>query len=207
MLANLLRPSWNKFVQGFGMLSARIGITPDMWTLFSLVMAIFSAYLLAKGHLWSGLVLSFFMLMADAFDGATARALGSSSTFGMILDHVVDRYAEFIIFSGLLLGKWFSSSAVLFAISGMLMASYVRAKAESTCDIKACTVGMAGRVEKLLLTYGAIALLAINLDTFAEMTVWGIGLISHITAIQRLFYARSQLSKLKSTTTIIVNNP
>lgn len=195
MLANLLRPVWNKFVSGLGKASIRIGISPDMWTFLSLGYAVLSAVYLQKGLFWEGLGLSILMLAADALDGATARANGVSSTFGTILDHVVDRYAEFMLFTGLLLSGQVPPGTVMFSVSGMLMASYIRAKAESMDGIKNCTVGIAGRVEKLLLTYLGIALLAFDMPRFANYSFWLVGLLSHITAIQRILYARSLLMK------------
>src|SRR5512146_1866166 len=103
MLANLLRAMWNKLVAGLGQASIKIGIGPDAWTFLSLGYAVLSAIYIQRGLFWEGLALSILMLMADAMDGATARANGVSSKFGTILDHVVDRYAEFIVFTGLLL--------------------------------------------------------------------------------------------------------
>lgn len=195
MMANLLRPVWNKFIMGLGKASTKIGITPNMWTFSSFLMAILAAVFLSRSYFWQGLGLSIAMLLADAMDGTTARAGGTSSKFGMVLDHVVDRYAEFIIFGGLLLSEQVSQASIIFAISGMFMASYVRAKAESVEKGLSCTVGIAGRVEKLLLTYVAIILLALDVRYIAEYVFGFIGVLSHITVVQRMICARLYLSK------------
>ncbi len=195
MLANLLRPVWNKFVAGVGRASIRIGIGPDAWTFLSLGYAVLSAIYIQRGLFWEGLALSILMLVADAMDGATARANGATGKFGTIFDHVVDRYAEFIVFTGLLLSGRIPGVTVMFTVSGMLMASYVRAKAESMGGIENCAVGIAGRVEKLILTYLGIALLAMGLPRFANYSFLLVGLLSHITAVQRILYARSLLMK------------
>ncbi|MBN2548990.1 MAG: CDP-alcohol phosphatidyltransferase family protein [Anaerolineales bacterium] len=191
-----LRPIYNKIVMPIGQFSARMGFSPDFWTLTSLALAILSGYLLMRGYFWWGLVCSFLMYVADMLDGATARAAGLSSRFGTILDHVVDRYAEYIILSGLMLGGWVTPAGVMFATSGVVMASYVRAKAESAGGLSDCTVGIAGRAEKLLLTFGAIIALGLGANTIAEYLVWLVGLISHITAVQRLLYSRAQILRL-----------
>ena len=130
------------------------------------------------------------MFAADVMDGATARARGVSSDFGMVFDHVVDRYAEFIVIGGLMVGNWITPLVGIFASSGVVMASYVRAKAESTGKVPDCAVGIAGRLEKLLLTYGAVALLGIGKDFGAVFLLFCVGIISHLTAIQRLLYAK-----------------
>lgn len=196
MLARL-RPFYNQFVVPLGKFSASIGLTPDFWTLFSLLISMFAAYLLSMGLFWWGLAAVLVMFAADALDGATARATGCSSRFGTVLDHSIDRYAEFFVIGGLLVGGWISPLLAMFTASGVVMASYVRAKAESAGGLQNCTVGIAGRAEKLFLTYGAIILMGLGIFSAAEVLLWIVGIISHITAIQRLLYTRSQL--LKST--------
>jgi phosphatidylglycerophosphate synthase len=193
MLANYFRPWWNKLIFNLGKASVTIGFNPDIWTFLSLGFAVLSALNLRNGKFWDALILAVAMLLADAMDGATARAKAAASKFGTILDHVVDRYAEFILFGGLLLGNWIPANTIIFSISGVLMASYVRAKAESVGGIENCAVGIAGRAEKLLLTYCGIALLALHQQALANYVFWAIGVISHVTVIQRIFYARSVL--------------
>ncbi len=192
MLAANFRELWNKFILSFGKASQKLGLTPNFWTLFSLFMAFLAGIVLYQGRFWWGLVLSVGMFFADALDGATARAMGTPTTFGMVFDHVIDRYAEFIILSGLLIGGWISPGAIIFAASGMIMASYVRAKAESS-GVEKCIGGIAGRIEKLFFVYLAIFLLALGVENISGYLIWFVGVISHVTAIQRLFYARDYL--------------
>ena len=132
------------------------------------------------------------MYAADGLDGATARASGKSSGFGTVFDHTIDRYAEFILIGGLLLGGGISNFTAILAASGMIMSSYVRAVAESTAGIPDCTVGIAGRAEKLILMFLGFIFLGVSLPKLAEYAFILIGVISHITAIQRLLYTRTQ---------------
>ena len=192
MLARL-RPLYNKFVMPFGVLSVRLGLKPDYWTLFSLVLAFVSGYFLIQGVFWLGFIFSLLMYLADMMDGATARAGQTSNKFGTVFDHVIDRYAEMVVIGSLLLGGWISPLATLFCISGVVMASYVRAKAESSGGLKDCTVGIAGRAEKLILTYSGIVLLGFGQMFPAEICFWIIGIISHITVVQRLLYTRKMV--------------
>jgi phosphatidylglycerophosphate synthase len=192
MLARL-RPIYNKIVVPLGNASVRYGFKPDFWTYFSLFSALLSGFFLYKGWFWWGLVMVLVMYASDMMDGATARAANTSSKFGTVLDHVVDRYAEYIVLSGLLLGGWISPAAAMFTSSGVIMASYVRAKAESAGGLKDCAVGIAGRAEKLILIYGGIILMGFKVYNIAEAMIWIAGLISHITAVQRLLYARANI--------------
>jgi phosphatidylglycerophosphate synthase len=191
MLARL-RPLYNKIIAPLGKLSCRLGFSADHWTVISLVFAIAAGYMLSQDQYWAGLLLGLLMYVADGLDGATARASGKSSGFGTVFDHTVDRYAEFILIGGLLLGGGISKFAAILSISGMIMASYVRAKAESAANITDCTVGIAGRAEKLILLFLGIVFLGVNLANFANYAFIILGIISHITAIQRLIYTRTQ---------------
>lgn len=189
-----LRPLWNQIVDPLGQISRKLGLSPDVWTVFSLFCSIVGSVFLYHHKFWWGLIWIILMLIADMLDGATARAVKKSSKFGTVFDHVIDRYAEIIIFSGMLIGESVSIFSGIFALSGIIMASYVRAKAESSGGLKDCTVGIAGRVEKLLVTYGAVVFLALGFYKWAELSFLFIGVISHATAIQRLFFARSVIN-------------
>jgi phosphatidylglycerophosphate synthase len=191
MLARL-RPYYNKIIAPIGNFSHKLGLTADFWTLISLLFAIAAGVMLWQDQYWAGLVLGILMYVADGLDGATARASGKSSGFGTVFDHTVDRYAEFILIGGLLLGGGISNFTAILSASGMVMASYVRAKAESAAGITDCTVGIAGRAEKLILMFLGFIFLGVNLPKLAEYAFILIGIISHITAVQRLLYTRAQ---------------
>ena len=191
MLARL-RPLYNKIIAPIGHFSHKLGLTADFWTIISLLFAFAAGYMLSQNKYWAGLVLGILMYIADGLDGATARASGKTSGFGTVFDHTVDRYAEFILIGGLLLGGGISKFTAILSASGMVMASYVRAKAESAGGITDCTVGIAGRAEKLILMFLGFILLGVNLPKLAEYAFILIGIISHITAIQRLLYTHAQ---------------
>jgi phosphatidylglycerophosphate synthase len=200
MLARL-RPLYNKIIAPIGNFSYKLGLTADVWTLISLLLAIAAGIMLWQHQYWAGLVLGILMYIADGLDGATARASGKASGFGTVFDHTVDRYAEFILIGGLLLGGGISNFTAILSASGMVMASYVRAKAESAAGITDCSVGIAGRAEKLILMFLGFIFLGINLPRLAEYAFILIGIISHITAIQRLLYTRAQIMQKNSVQT------
>jgi len=136
------------------------------------------------------------MALGDMMDGATARAGGTTNRFGGVLDHVSDRYAEFLLLFGILLSGRVMPAWPFFAISGMIMASYVRAKAESLGGLRQCTVGLAGRNEKL--TLFVAGLIADLLWPHLHLLMWAliaIGVLSHITAGQRLLYTYQELAR------------
>ncbi len=184
------RLEYEKFSLIFGRVSMRAGLSPDFWTFFSLASSLVAAYFLMQHQYWLGLLFVIVMNLADMLDGATARASGKGTKFGSVLDHVVDRYAEFIVFAGLIAGGSVSPLMGMFIISGVIMASYVRAKAESKGGLQNCVVGIAGREEKLILMMLSFVVFALGYPTIAVILLFIAGLISHITAVQRLLYAR-----------------
>jgi len=174
-----------------GRICLRLGLTPDALTLMSLVVGGLAAYSIARGAFLLGVALIMLMGFVDMLDGATARAGGTANPFGTLLDHVVDRYAEFMILLGVMFSGAVAAGWVIFTIFGMVMASYVRARAESTELVKSCNVGFAGRQEKMgLLCLGLLIQPAFPGVELLQWVVIVIGVLSHITAVQRLLYAR-----------------
>jgi CDP-diacylglycerol--glycerol-3-phosphate 3-phosphatidyltransferase/archaetidylinositol phosphate synthase len=173
-----------------------LGLRPNAITTLSLLVSCLAAaaYSLrlptigALGLLGSGLV--------DMLDGAVARAIGSATRFGAVYDHVLDRYAEFAVLLGIGVGGFVGWVWVLFALFGIVMASYVRAKAESAGGLKSCTVGIAERQEKLiLLLVGSVLQPLFPLALL--ICVFIVGVLSHVTVIQRLHYTFNQTRGLK----------
>jgi CDP-diacylglycerol--glycerol-3-phosphate 3-phosphatidyltransferase/archaetidylinositol phosphate synthase len=162
-----------------------------MLTLLSLLVSGVSAFAIARRAFLLGVVLILLMGFADMLDGATARAGGTAGPYGTVLDHVVDRYAEFFLLLGVMLSGVVAAGWVIFGLFGMVMASYVRARAESTGLVASCNVGFAGRQEKLaLLCLGLLVQPLFPQFQLLQWTVIAIGVVSHITAVQRLLYAR-----------------
>jgi hypothetical protein len=54
-------------------------------------------------------------------------------------------------------------------------------------------VGLAGRQEKLILMMLGLIFMAFNQLLIGQICIFLAGLISHITAVQRLVYARGQI--------------
>jgi len=189
------RPLYEKKSIPFGKASLKLGLTPNFWTLFSLFSAALAGVALGFGAFWFGLLALLVMNITDMLDGATARAGNMGTDFGTVLDHTCDRYGEFFLYAGLMLGGAISPAIGIFTASGVVMASYVRAKAESAGKLKSCNVGFAGRQEKLILTILGLILFAVNVPLVGQICIFLAGLISHVTAVQRLLFARDQILK------------
>ena len=123
-------------------------------TLLGLVIAGGGGFLLSTGHLLPGGLVLLASGLFDIFDGALARATGRVTRFGALLDSVVDRLAEAVVLLGLLIFFVHRSSLegtvlVYLALTGSVMVSYLRARAEGL-GIE-CRVGVMTRPERVVL--------------------------------------------------------
>lgn len=188
------RQNYEQFTMPLGQLCLRVGLSADMLTYLSVAFSVVAGYLIAQQLFVWGVAMIALVGLADVLDGATARAGNTASDYGTLLDHVSDRYAEFFLLTGVLLSGAVAPVWVLFALFGMVMASYVRARAESSHRMPSCNVGFAGRQEKLGLL--VVGLLLQPLVPDIPLLMWAvvlIGAVSHLTALQRLLFARKAL--------------
>jgi phosphatidylglycerophosphate synthase len=173
-----------------------LGLRPNTITTASLVVSCLAAVAYSLKLPLTGAVGLLVSGFVDMLDGAVARATGSATRFGAVYDHVLDRYAEFAILLGIGLGGFGDWIWVVFTLFGMVMASFVRAKAESVGGLKSCTVGIAERQEKLVLLF--LGSILQPLFSYALLVcVLAVGVLSHVTVIQRLSYTFNQTRGLK----------
>ena len=114
-----------------------LGLTPNILTMVGLVICAGSAVLVGLGYLLPGGLLLLLASGFDILDGALARVSGREQRYGAFLDSTVDRYAEamtaiallaYFIFHG---HHTLEPMLVVFALTGSLLVSYVRARAQS----------------------------------------------------------------------------
>jgi CDP-diacylglycerol---glycerol-3-phosphate 3-phosphatidyltransferase len=131
----------------------------------------------------------------DILDGALARASGQVSPFGAFLDSVLDRYSDLLVLAGLMflfarLGRLEVVVAVLLALTGTVMVSYTRARAESI-DVE-CRVGFMERGERML-----VLILGALLDLLVP-AIWVVALGANVTAVHRIAHTwRASRSALR----------
>lgn len=173
-------------------LLARLGLTPNALTLIGLLLNALVAGVLALGHPVLGGVL---VLVANAFDmldGALARVSGKGSRFGAFFDSTLDRYAEALIYLGVMawlvrLGDSWSLLAAYLSVVGSFMVSYSRARAEGL-GVQG-EVGWLPRPERILL----LALALILHQYLLAPGLWLLAVMTNFTALQRILYAKKAL--------------
>lgn len=125
----------------------------------------------------------------DMVDGRVARATGQVTQFGAFFDSVIDRYSDLALFFGLLVyyaraERFFYIVMVAVVMTGSVMVSYTRARAESL--IGSCKVGFMERPERIVLVIiGAL---------FNRMApvLWVIAVLSNVTVVHRILYTYQQ---------------
>ncbi|MBP1909984.1 CDP-alcohol phosphatidyltransferase family protein [Methanolobus bombayensis] len=175
-----------------------VPLSPNSLTIIGLLISILAAVVFATGDLITGGLLIIFSGFFDMIDGSVARAKDRMTVFGGVLDSVCDRYADAIVFAGIIYGSvtgniiqsslfslplWFW---VVFAIMGSYLVSYVRSRAESA-GVSSMNIGIAERPERMLI------LVAGSLSGYLLESIILIVILTHITMVQRLLYARKEL--------------
>lgn len=157
----------------------RSRLRPDTFTLIGLALNGVAAVAIATEHfLWAGFLVLFSGLF-DLLDGALARLTNQTTSFGALLDSVVDRFSEALLFLGFLVLYLREPSElgvvlVFLALIGSFLVSYIRARAEGI-GIQ-CHVGWFTRAERvvvlvlgLLLNQVLIALAILVILTFVTV--------------------------------------
>ena len=169
-------------------------IHPNVLTFLGLVINIWAAFLLARGSFrWAAAVVIGAGLF-DMVDGRVARATNRVTRFGGFFDSVLDRYSDLALFMGLLvyyasINRFFYIVLTAIVMTGSVMVSYVRARAE--CTIPKCKVGFLERPERVvLIIIGAL---------FNRMAavLWVIAVLSNLTVIHRMIYTWQETKRLE----------
>jgi phosphatidylglycerophosphate synthase len=128
------RKYFNKLSKKIGITFSKLSLSPNQWTLSSLILVIMSFYFLVNQNFLIATIVFAFTISIDMIDGAVARATGRVTIFGGYLDTIIDRLIEFIIILGLFLNPYPDfilpmNVWLLFLIFGSLMVTYTKASA------------------------------------------------------------------------------
>ncbi len=173
------------------------GVSPDAVTIAGLVVALTAAGLVGAGYLLAGGLVLLASGVFDMLDGALARATGRAGPFGALLDSTVDRVSEAAILFGVSVHFLFGDSSLVvllsfLALTGSLMVSYVRARAEAL-DVD-CEVGVMTRTERVVALSAALVA-AQWLPMVLVVVLGAIAALGMATAAYRVAYARRRLQE------------
>jgi archaetidylinositol phosphate synthase len=168
-------------------------LTPNQYTLTSIIFGIGAFYSLTRQNL---ILATFLFLLAsflDFIDGAVARYKNISTKIGAYLDTICDRYVEGMLLFGMLFLPlpqiFLPPFAWLFLILfGSLITTYAKAAAkEKDLVFSELKGGLLSRGERIILLLIAL-ILGIIEPTFTLMTycLILIAILTNITAFQRI---------------------
>jgi CDP-diacylglycerol--glycerol-3-phosphate 3-phosphatidyltransferase len=139
-------------------LAKRSGLTPNQFTLASLVAAIPTGIAIATGHFALAAVLLTIGTTLDLVDGHIARSKGLASKAGAFLDSTVDRVCDGMILGGF--AVYYAGTATMVAALAALIMSF----ATSYCRARGEALGVSGsegllqRADRLVILGLALAL-------------------------------------------------
>jgi archaetidylinositol phosphate synthase len=170
----------------------RCRLTPNFFTIAALLASAAAGVFFFLRMEIFGILAVALNAFCDAMDGAVAREMQVQSRRGDFLDHAVDRYADIFIITGIFAGGLVPWQIGVFALTGVLMASYLGTQAQAV-GVGRVYGGLLGRADRLVLI-----LVVGCLEVFAPAAFYGLswfgwlfilfGIFGHITAFQRFAY-------------------
>lgn len=173
------------FSDRLGRTVARTGLTPNMLSIAGLAGNAGAALLVVRGELLAAGVVYLFFSAVDLLDGAVARATGRASSYGAVLDAVLDRASEALL---LVACAWHFAdrdgdaytAASYWALFGSVAVSYVRARAE--VQGFQMREGLFRRQERVVLLSAGLLV-----GPLLGPVVVALAVLSNLTALQRFF--------------------
>lgn len=168
----------------------KVGLTPNMVSAIGIALAFLSALVYAawQTHTFYLLLATFLLLLSgfcDALDGVLARLYHETTVFGGFLDSLLDRYADSVVYAGIIVGALCDVVWGLAALIGSLLVSYSRARAE-VAGIKMESIGLAERAERIIILAAAsIAAAFWQPKTAMNAGMILLAILSNLTVLQR----------------------
>jgi len=204
------REKFGTFSIKVGIIFSKFGLSPNQWTILTLIPAIMSVYFLAKQDFISAALLFIIASFMDMIDGSVARVTGRASMLGAYLDTIVDRYVEALIIFGLLFVRfpvipipYLSFEVPVFAwiflyFFGGMMTTYAKAAAKEKNIFKEKELkgGILERADRLILLFVGILLAYLD-PLYLGIIIIALAILANISAIQRIFIAYKEANKRK----------
>ncbi len=182
MITNLV---YRKFSRPIARFLMRFNVSPNAITYLSFFIGILSAFLIATGRIYEGIVLLFISQIFDCVDGDLARMSGKVTRYGAFIDRVFDRFVDAALITGIVALNpeklWLAGFLALTFSFGV---SISRAMAEA--EGAECKVGIAGRDTRIVLIMIGV-LLGYYLETLILIAV-----LSFITTVHRIIHTVRQ---------------
>jgi CDP-diacylglycerol---glycerol-3-phosphate 3-phosphatidyltransferase len=195
VLNQKIRGAWDVAMRPVGRGLSAAGVGPNAITVVGVSVQVAAAAAIVAGRLVLAGVLAIVAALADAVDGAVAKARSSTGKLGALFDSTADRLSDALFFVPVawLYGvapdpsrqdqRWVAALALTALVASFLV-SYVKARAEGLGF--ECDVGIAERAERLILM---ILGLLLNL---IPLVLAVLAALAGITVVQRFLHVRAQ---------------
>ncbi|TEU03618.1 MAG: CDP-alcohol phosphatidyltransferase family protein [Dehalococcoidia bacterium] len=188
--AEILSDGAHRLAEPVGRVVAKTRVPPNFLTILGFLFNVGVAWIISQGHFPLAGLLIIVAGIFDLLDGAVARHTNKVTRFGALLDSTLDRLSEAVLLFGLLwYFVWQQDTSLevilIFAIIvGSLLISYVRARAEGLgLDAE---VGIMRRTVRILTL--SIGLMLSPFGPLLLVTLWGLAILTNLTAVHRLIY-------------------
>ena len=199
MLNLLARASISRFVDPVGSWLVRAGVGPDTITVTGTIGTVASAlWFFPRGQLVIGTIAVTVFVLLDVLDGAVARACGSGTPWGTVLDATCDRIADGALFAGLTWWCFVVANNRLLAVAALLclvsaqVISYIKARAAASG--LSADGGMAERAERYIITLVGAGLTGLGVPFALDVALWVLAGLQLVTVIQRMLAVRRSAS-------------
>jgi phosphatidylglycerophosphate synthase len=181
------------FSKKVGRAFSRLPLTPNQWTILSLLITIVVFYVMVNESFLLAFVLFAFAISIDMIDGAVARESKRVTKIGGYLDSITDRAIEFIVVLGLFFINYPDLMApikvwLMFLLFGSFMSTYTRAAAFEKGVFKDLKGGILEHTDRLVLFLLIIIVSNFSL-VFASYLIVLMAVLSDISALQRFLKA------------------
>ncbi|MGB6161469.1 MAG: CDP-alcohol phosphatidyltransferase family protein [Pseudonocardiaceae bacterium] len=195
MLNIFARASISRFVDPVGGWLVRAGIGPDAITFIGTVGTVASAlWFFPRGQLLAGTIAVTVFVLLDMLDGAVARARGSGTAWGTVLDATCDRIADGALFAGLTWWCFVVADDRLLAVAALLclvsaqVISYIKARAAASG--LSADGGMVERAERYIITLVGAGLTGLGVPFALDVALWLLAGLQMVTVAQRMLAVR-----------------
>jgi archaetidylinositol phosphate synthase len=219
---------WLKFNFLLGKCLAMMGFTPNLASGLAFVLSTAGAYYFIKASsaiplnlflsdLYFALAVAFLLLsgLLDVLDGAIARLTYSGTSFGDLIDNVLDKYSDAIVLIAIIYAGLVNAFVGLAALLGSLLVDYTRARTIGL-GLKRTKVTIGERPFRMLMISAAVAFqfvaqlsAALNIrvpigegaylyEPFLNSVGWGIlvlAILTHFSTLQIVMHAKKSLSR------------
>lgn len=192
-MLNQLRESVTPLKNALAKPIAATGMSPNLFTLLALPLALGASLLLYRGAWGLALALAIPAALVDFVDGPVARLQNRATPFGNLLEAVVDRIVDAALLVGLATRFPLAASC---ALACSMVVSYVKARTALVvvCDNREWP-GWGDRSDRVVLVLLSILSMALGLAAAAEGMLWLMASASLVGLVQRLRYARALVER------------